>query len=82
MYQLIQRYHPYGRESVSKAVLSRTQLTLHATRPTPHGAPRLVQELSASSVETRGAPPRHCRDARVYRHTATAMHDMSTPLTP
>ena len=30
-------------------------------------------------VKTRRAPSRHCRDARVYGHTTTAMHDMSTP---
>ena len=50
-------------------------LTLHATRPTPHGASRLVQAMSAWSVKTRRAPPRHCRDARVYGHTTTAMYD-------
>ena len=29
--------------------------------------------------QTRRAPPRHLIDARVYDHTTTAMHDMSTP---
>ena len=38
------------------------------TRPTPHGASRLVQGMSAWSVKTRHAPSRHCRDARVYGH--------------
>ena len=28
--------------------------------------------------KTRRAPSRHCRDPRVYGHTTTAMHDMST----
>ena len=42
------------------------QLTLHATRPTPQGASRLVQVMSVWSVKTRRAPPRHCRDVRVY----------------
>ena len=67
----------------SNVVLGRMQLTLHATHPTPHGASRLVQAMSAWSVKTRRAPSRHCRDARVYGHTTTAMHDMSTlPPTP
>ena len=51
------------------------QLTLHATSPTPHGASRLVQAMPACSVKTRRAPSRHCRDARAYGHTSTAMHD-------
>ena len=46
-------------------------------RPAPHGASRLVQAKSAWSVKTRHAPSRHCRDARVYGHTTTAMHDMT-----
>ena len=29
----------------------------------------------AWSVKTRRAPSRHCRDARVYGHTTTAIHD-------
>ena len=33
--------------------------------------------MPAWSVETRRAPPsRHCRGARVYGHTTTAMHDL------
>ena len=76
--QFIGRCHPYARKSASLAVLSRMQLTLHATRPTPHGASRLVQQaMPAWSAKTRRA--RHCRDATVYGHTTTAMHDMSTP---
>ena len=31
--------------------------------------------MLAWSVKTRRAPSRHCRDARVYGHTTTAMHD-------
>ena len=61
--------------SASKTVLSRMQLTLNATRRTPHGAWRLVLAMFAWSVKTRHAPSRHCRDARVYGHTTTAMHD-------
>ena len=50
------------------------QLTLHATRRTRHGASRLVQAMSASSVKTRRAPSRHHRDASVYGHTTTPLH--------
>ena len=75
--QFIRRRHPYTIKSALKAVLSRMQLTLHVTRPPPHGALRLVQAMSAWSVKTRRAPSRHCRDSRVYGHTTTAMHDMS-----
>ena len=64
---------------VLRAVLGRMQLTLHATRRTPHGAPRLVRAMSAWLVETRRAPSRHSRDARIYGHTTTAMHKRSTP---
>ena len=46
------------------------QLTLLATRRTPHGASRLVLAMSAWSVKIRRAPSRHCRDARVH-----AWHD-------
>ena len=57
---------------------------LHTTRPTPpYGASLcLVQAMPACSAKTRCAPSRHCRDARVYGHTTTAMHDMSTPPPP
>ena len=37
-------------------------------------ASRLVQAMSACSVETRYAPFRHCRDTRVYGHTTTVVH--------
>ena len=50
------------------------QLTLHATRRTPHGASRFVLASSAWSVKARRAPSRHCRDARVYVHTTADMH--------
>ena len=65
--------------SASQSVLNGMQLTLRATRLTPHGASRLVQAMSTWSVETRRAPFRHRRDARVYGHTTTARHDMSVP---
>ena len=35
----------------------------------------LVLAMSARSVKTQRAPSRHCRDARAYGHTTTAMHD-------
>ena len=63
-------------KSAPQAILSRMQLALHATRRTLHGASRLVQAMSAWSVKTRHAPSRHCRDARVYGHTTTAMHEI------
>ena len=56
--------------------------TLHATR-TPHGASRLGRAISAWSGKTRRAPSRHCRDARVYGRTTTAMHAIEyTPSPP
>ena len=42
----------------------------------------LVQATSAWFVKTRHAPSRHSRDARVYGHTTTAMHKLSTPPRP
>ena len=78
----IPRCHPYARKSASKEALSKMQLTLHATRPMPHGASRLVLAMSAWSVKTQHAPCRHCRDARVCGHATTAMHEMSAPPHP
>ena len=66
-------------KSVLQAVFGRIQFTLHATRRTPHGALRLVQAMSAWLVNTRSAPSRHGRDARVYGRTTTAKHKLSTP---
>ena len=40
------------------------------------------QAMAAWLVKTRRAPSRHSRDARVYGHTATAMHKLSTPPHP
>ena len=65
--------------SYERWVLGRTQFILHATRRTPHGASHLVQAMFAWLVKTRRAPSRHSRDARVYGHTTTAMHNLSTP---
>ena len=70
---------PIPQKSVLRAVLGRMQFTLHATRRPPLGASRLVQAMSAWCVKTRRAPSRHSRDARVYSHTTTAMHKLSTP---
>ena len=71
-------------KSVLRANLGRMQFTLHATRRTPHGASGLVQAINVCPwlVKTRRAPSRHSRDARVYGHTATAMHKLSTPPPP
>ena len=69
-------------KSVLRAVLGRMQFTLHATRRAPHGALRLVQAMSAWLEKTRRAPSRHSRDARVYGHSTTAMHKLSTPPLP
>ena len=65
-------------KSVLRAILERMQFTLHETSRTPHGASGLVQAMSSWLVKTRRAPSRHSRDARVYGHTTTAMHKLST----
>ena len=49
---------------------------------TPPGASPLAQSTFAWSVIARRVPSRHCRDARVYDHTTTAMHHMSTTPPP
>ena len=67
------------RKSASHVVLSRMQLTLHATRRTPHGASRSMNSMLAWLVKTRRPPSRYRRDARVNGLKTTAMHDMSTP---
>ena len=55
-------------------------LTPSATRRTLHGSLRTwCVAMSAWSVETRCAPPRRFKDARVYGQATTAMHDMSAP---
>ena len=56
---------------------------IHATRRTPHGASRLVQAMSAWLVwKPDVLRPGINRDARVYGHTTTAMHKLSTPRIP
>ena len=45
--------HPYAKKDASRAVLGRMQLTLHATRRTPHGGWRLVLQLVAMSAWSR-----------------------------
>ena len=52
------------------------RLTQHLTVLYPN-----EQQLSASSVETRRAPSRHCSDSRANGHTTTAVQDVSTPPT-
>ena len=77
------RCHPYASPPQKRFLVLRSmQLTHHATRPTAHGAARLVQAMSAWSVKSRRDPSRHCRNAKVYGRKTTAMHNMSTPLPP
>ena len=64
-------------KSASQVILSGNQLTLHATRRTPHVASRLVHAMSSWSMKTRCAPSRCCRDARVNGHMTTVMHKMT-----
>ena len=40
------------------------------------------KKMSAWSVETRCAPSWHCREARVYGHTTSSMHDIENPPPP
>ena len=71
------------RNPPQKRLLLLMQLVLHATRRTPRGASRSVQATFAWSVKIRRTPSRRCRDARVYVHTTTAMHDNEyTPPAP
>ena len=61
------------------------QLTLQATCRTPHVPlrARCKQCLLPGRCKTRHTPSRHCRDARTYDRTTTAMHDIDyTPLPP
>ena len=62
------------------------QPTLHATRPTPHSASRLVQAMPAWSVKTRCVPSMYYREARVYvkpYYYGHAVHEYtSLPLSP
>ena len=67
------------KKPASQVVLSRVQTTVRATRRTPYGASCLVHAMSAWSVETRRAPPRHCMDARVNGLKTTATQGKSTP---
>ena len=66
-------------KSASQAAMRRMQFALHATRQPPRGASRLVQAMSAWSVKIRHVPPWHCKDAKIYGHTTTAMHDIEYP---
>ena len=66
----VQKFPPY------KRWFGGMRLTLHAARPTPDGASRLVQAMFGWSVKIRRrAPFRHCRDARVYGHTTNPPED-------
>ena len=63
----------------SQTASSSMHLTLHATRRTPHCAPRLVQAMPAWSVRTRRLQSRHRSDSRVYGHMTTAVHGTRPP---
>ena len=66
-----------------QALLTRMQLTLHATRRTPHGASRLVRATSAWSVKARHAPvPALYRCKRFYGHTTMHMHGIECTSRP
>ena len=58
------------------------QLTRHWTRRATHGASRLVHAMFTWSVKTRRAPSRYSRNVRVYDHTTTSIHKLSTPPPP
>ena len=78
------RHHPYAIRSAPTAVLSRD--AARPSRDSPNTSPRRFA-LGASNVclvgeNRRHSPSRHCRDARVYGLTTTAMHDTSTPAYP
>ena len=62
-------------QSTSLTVLSNELLTLQAIRRTSHGASRLLDAMFAWSVKSRPAPSRIRRDANVYGHMTTGMHD-------
>ena len=66
-------------KSASQTVFSKVLLTLHATHRTPDGASRLLDAMFAWSVKTRRAPSRIRRDASVYSHMTTGMHDNEYP---
>ena len=52
---------------------SHVPLLIHDSSPPPR---------AACSVKTRRAPSQHCKNAKVYGHTTTAMHEMSIPPSP
>ena len=68
-------------KSVLRVVLGRMQFNLRVNRQTPHGASLALGASNACPwlVKTRRAPSRYGRDAKVYGHTTTAMHKLSTP---
>ena len=66
----------------SPSLPSAIQLTLRATRRPPHDASRFMHAIFAWSTSARCTSCRQYRDARVYSHTTTAMHGISTPPPP
>ena len=81
--QVIRRCHPYARNYAQGAEVRLTKRFFAGMQLSPFmrlaanpmGASRLAQQMSAWSLTTRSAPPRHRRDARVYGHTPKATHD-------
>ena len=72
----IRRCHPYTRKSASQAVLTVGCISPFLRLAEHFKAFRAwCQRCLAWSVKTRPAPFRHCRDARVYGRTTTAVHD-------
>ena len=73
--QFIWRWHPYARKSASQAVLSGMHAA-HAPCDSPDTSRRFgLGASNAWSMKTRRDPSRHCRDARVYDHMTTSIHD-------
>ena len=73
----VQRYYPCSRKPVSRSGASQDAAHPYCDSPNAsHGAWRLMQATPAWAVKNRRAPSRHCRDARVCGHMATAMHDI------
>ena len=66
----MQKCRPHKRFSVGCSSLFMRRVS--------HGAYPLVKAMSSSSVKARHAPSRHCMDARIYGHTAKAIHDNET----
>lgn len=65
---------------VTDIIFSRRPFIASSLPPRPCVCVCLPPPVPALPVGTRRAPSGNCRDARVYVHTTTAMHDMGKPL--